>query len=127
MKLVLGLISITAAVLASLQTFLSFAERANRHRVKASKYGAIRRDLEYLKTFRPAEEEELRRQLDRIKQEMDTLAENAAHVPSRLKRRVDNELRSGEHSRVFQLPALGESTGGAIGRVAPKPTDEQGR
>jgi hypothetical protein len=104
-RLILGFISMTAAVLASLQTFLSFAERANRHRVTGAKYGAIRRTLEKLKTVFPTEHDALRRELDAIQKAMDDLAENAPHVPSRLKERVDNELKSRDHHRVFDLPA----------------------
>jgi hypothetical protein len=113
-KVVLGLVSILAAVLASLQTFLSFAERANRHRVTGSKYGAVRRALEYLKTFPPSDPEELRRQVEKIKQEMDGLAENAPHVPSRLKRKIDDELKSRTHQRVFHLPNLKDAAANAL-------------
>jgi hypothetical protein len=103
-KVILGLISIAAAVLASLQTFLSFAERANRHRITGAKYGAIRRTLEKLKTVHPHDEVVLRRELDAIQKAMDDLAESAPHVPTRLKQRIDNELKSRDHRRVFDLP-----------------------
>lgn len=104
-KLILGLVNITAAVLASLQTFLSFAERANRHRITGSKYGAVRRALEKLKTISPTEHDALRRELDTIQKAMDDLAENAPHVPSRLKQRIDNELKSRDPRRIFDLPS----------------------
>jgi hypothetical protein len=103
LKIALGLVSITAAVLASLQTFLSFAERANRHRTAGAEYGAIRRTLEQLKTMPPQDEHELRRELDSIKKTMDELAKSAPNVPSALKTRIDNELKSREHRRIFQL------------------------
>ena len=109
-RLILGFISMTAAVLASLQTFLSFAERANRHRVTGAKYGAIRRTLEKLKTISPTEHDAIRRELDAIQKAMDDLAENAPHVPSRLKRRVDNELKSKDHRRIFELPGNPQSS-----------------
>jgi hypothetical protein len=102
-KVALGLVSIAAAVLASLQTFLSFAERANRHRITGAKYGAIRRALEKLKTVPPNDQDALRRELDAIQNAMDDLAENAPSVPSRLKQRIDEELRSKDHRRIFDL------------------------
>lgn len=104
LKIALGLVSVLAAVLSGLQTFLSFAERANRHRITGAKYGAIRRRLETLKTLPPEDEQALRRELESIKQAMDELAENAPHVPSNLKSRVDRELKSRDHRRIFDLP-----------------------
>src|SRR2546423_1498623 len=47
-KIALGLLSILAAVLASLQTFLSYPERAERHRVTSASCASVRRQLELL-------------------------------------------------------------------------------
>lgn len=104
-KLILGLLSVLAAVLASLQTFMSFAELAARHKVTGAKYGSIRRDLELLKIFPPPSEQEIKQELIRIKREMDGLAEGSPPIPSRLKARVDKELKSEAHRRIFDLPA----------------------
>lgn len=41
-----GLLSITAAILSSLQTFLGFSANAERHKLAAIKYGMLRRELE---------------------------------------------------------------------------------
>ena len=46
LRIVFGIISILAAVLASLQTFLRLSERAEKHRAVAVRYGALRRELE---------------------------------------------------------------------------------
>lgn len=45
-KIVVGALSITAAILSGLQTFLKFSERAQRHKITATKYGVLRRELE---------------------------------------------------------------------------------
>lgn len=45
-RVVVGLFSVTAAVLASLQTFLRYSELAQKHKSAAIKYGALRRELE---------------------------------------------------------------------------------
>ena len=45
---VVGLVSIMAAILSSLQTFLGFSERADRHRDAGVKYGTIGRKMELL-------------------------------------------------------------------------------
>lgn len=103
MRIVVGLVSIAAAVLASLQTFLGYAERADRHRTAGAEYGGVRRSLELLKTIPPQSEQELRTILDNIKNRMDDLAKNCPEVPSWLKDKVDNELKSREHKRIFDL------------------------
>ena len=47
-KVVVGLLSVFAAVLSSLQTFFKFSERAEKHRAFAARYGAVRREIEAL-------------------------------------------------------------------------------
>lgn len=108
-RIVVGLISIAAAVLTSLQTFLRFGERADRHRAVGAGYGALRRSLEYLKTFAPTDEEELKRAVGEIRAQMDTLAREAPEVPSRMKKYLDAELKGREHRRIFHLPGRSSS------------------
>ena len=47
-RIAAGLFSISAAILASLQTFFRFAEYAERHLEAGRRYGQVRRKLEYL-------------------------------------------------------------------------------
>ena len=103
-RIVVGLISIFAAVLASLQTFMRFSERAERHRATGSGYGAIRRALEFLKTFPPEGEEALERAFADIKGQMDQLAKDAPEVPARIKRKSDRIVKNRAHDRIFHLP-----------------------
>jgi hypothetical protein len=103
-KIFVGLISILAAILGSLQTFLRFSERAEAHRSTGSGYGAIRRSLEYLKTFPPSDEDGLKRAFNEIKEQMDTLAKEAPEVPSKMKKKLDDEVKNVEHKRIFHLP-----------------------
>lgn len=77
----IGLISVLAATLASLQTFLRFSERAEKHRVAASKYGALRREIEeLLATGGPIPPEAI----TPLRLGIDRLAEDAPHVPNRI-------------------------------------------
>jgi hypothetical protein len=78
-KLTIGLLSVLATILSSLQTFFKFSERAEKHRRCGAQYGAIERELEALfaengATFDPLYVASLREKLDR-------LAEDAPHVP----------------------------------------------
>jgi hypothetical protein len=49
MQIVVGLASVAAALLASLQTFLGYSERAEKHRIAGAKYGALGRELEQIR------------------------------------------------------------------------------
>lgn len=58
-QVALGLGSVAAAVLTSLQTFLGYAERAEKHRIAGAKYGALGRDLEILRVCSVLAEERI--------------------------------------------------------------------
>ena len=49
LQITLGLASVAAALLASLQTFLGYSDRAEKHRIAGAKYGALGRELEQLR------------------------------------------------------------------------------
>ena len=103
-KIAVGLTSVLAAALASLQTFLSLSKRSDNHRMVAAKYAGIRRRLEELKTHPSADFEELRNILTGIRQDMDALAEAAPEVPARIKWRVDARVKRKGFDGVFKLP-----------------------
>ena len=91
-KLALGLFSILAAVLASLQTFLSYSERAERHRVTSARYASVRRELELLAALADLSSPDMTNRLAAIQQSLDACAEGAPHVPQRLSGQVVKEL-----------------------------------
>jgi hypothetical protein len=68
LQIAIGLASVAAALLASLQTFLGYSERAEKHRIAGAKYGALGRELEVLRasTATPTAESiaEVRKRLD---------------------------------------------------------------
>ena len=49
LQILIGLASVAAAILSSLQTFLGYSERAEKHRLAGAKYGALGRELESLR------------------------------------------------------------------------------
>lgn len=110
LKIFFGLLSMLSASITALQTFLNLADRASKHKAAGAKYGAIRRDLEFLKLVPPASEEEVRERLESIKIQMDELASNVPGVPSRFKQKIDKRLKSKSHNRIYQLaPSLEKS------------------
>lgn len=52
-RIAVGLISVFAAILASLQTFFRFAERAEQHRIAAELWAAIRRHIGEMLALHP--------------------------------------------------------------------------
>ena len=79
-KVAVGGASVLAAVLAALQTFFKFAERAEHHKTFAAKFGAIRRELETLHASgRAAQEPSF---VNVLREKLDRLAEEAPAVPS---------------------------------------------
>ena len=83
LRLALGLISVLAGVLAALQTFLGFGERADRHRAAGSAYGAVRREIEQYHAVPPRTAEAVEAIMNRLRDRLDTIAEKAPDVPDR--------------------------------------------
>ena len=78
--LVVGSVSIGAAILAALQTFLRFAERASHHATAADWYSAIRRDIEQLLHLSPADRGSPKECLDEVRKEMNRVGQNCPEL-----------------------------------------------
>jgi hypothetical protein len=90
-QIIVGLVSVTAAALAGLQTFLRFSERAEKHRAVAARYGALRREIEELLSVG---ESITRENMTPIRQSIDRLAEEAPNVPSIIWKKTQKALTS---------------------------------
>jgi hypothetical protein len=80
-------ISIVAAVLAGLQTFLRFPERASQHATAADWYSAIRRDIEEILHLPAGSRGNAKECLDRIRKEMNRVTQDAPELDVRLWKR----------------------------------------
>jgi hypothetical protein len=83
LRLALGLVSVLAGVLAALQTFLGFGERADRHRAAGSAYGAVRREIEQYHAVPPRTAEAVEVVMNRLRERLDAIAGKAPDVPDR--------------------------------------------
>jgi hypothetical protein len=79
--------SIVAAVLAGLQTFLRFPERASEHATAADWYSAVRRDIEETLHLPLECRGTAKECLHRIRKEMNRAAQDAPEMSSRLWKR----------------------------------------
>ena len=85
--LVVGAISILAAVLAALQTFLRFSERAAQHATAADWYSAIRRDIEEILHLPLESRGKAKDCLDGVRKEMNRVGQDAPELGVRLWKR----------------------------------------
>lgn len=83
-KIILGLISVTAGILASLQTFLGFAQRAERHRSAGSHYGSIRREIEQYLAVSNKPNLESAQVLSALREKIDAASSDMPEVPQKI-------------------------------------------
>lgn len=76
-QITFGTLSILAAVLAALQTFLRFAERAEQHRIAAATFTTLKNDAEHLSACPPDDDAELRTALDALRARMNEAFQKA--------------------------------------------------
>ena len=79
-----GSVSILAAILAGVQTFLKFGENATLHGAAADWFAAIRRDIEQLLALPRESREDAKSGLDKIRQEMNKAGQKAPELSERL-------------------------------------------
>jgi hypothetical protein len=82
LQISIGLASVLAAVLAGLQTFLGYTERAEKHRIAGAKYGALGRELEVLR----ASDQISNETVEEIRNRLDVLALESPNNPLRIYR-----------------------------------------
>lgn len=80
-KLVPGFISVLAAVLASIQTFLKFSEKADLHRLAGGHFGELKKEIEFIINF-PPEASVLDSKIDSIRQRSDQLTKESPSAMS---------------------------------------------
>lgn len=78
--LLVGSVSILAAILAGLQTFLRFAERASHHATAGDWYSAIRRDIEEVLHLPRADRSSPKVCLDEVRKEMNRAGQNSPEL-----------------------------------------------
>jgi hypothetical protein len=86
LRIVVGFVSVLAAVLASLQTFLRFQERGEKHRAAAEHWSQIRRETEQMLALHPdylAERSDPKTYLDGLREKMDRVSAQSPEIGER--------------------------------------------
>lgn len=87
-EIAVGCISVIAAILAALETFLRYSERAEKHRATAAAYASIRHRLEAATNIPVSLRQPLKEFLTGIEGQIDLLAQSSPNVPPRVWRRI---------------------------------------
>ncbi len=83
LRIVIGFVSVLAAVLASLQTFLRFQERGEKHRAAAEHWSQIRRETKQMLALHPdylAERTDPKSYLDSLREKMDRVSAQSPEI-----------------------------------------------
>ena len=118
-QVAVGLLSMLAAVLASLQTFLRHSERAEKHRAAGARYGGLTVELEMLGIFPPGDPEQLRKRLAEFTMRWTRARDESPAIPERLWRRLAGEETQQQAIDFLQDPRELVSLGG---EEQPRPT-----
>ncbi|GAB3550385.1 hypothetical protein GCM10027343_33320 [Noviherbaspirillum agri] len=89
-KIAVGMLSVLAAVLSSLQTFFKYSERSEKHRSAGARYSAARRKLEVI--YAENTESQEKHYIATLREELDRLGEESPHVPVSVFEKVQKNI-----------------------------------
>jgi hypothetical protein len=107
LKIFVGVISVMAAVIASLQTFLRFGERAEKHRVAGESWAALRREIDEMLALHPnylAARGDPKSYLDDLRKRLDDTAALSPALGDRQYDILSEELRRATESGEVATP-----------------------
>ena len=76
------IVGLLLPVLAALQTFLGYGQRAEKFRATGAKYGSLRREMEQGSALSFGDTHQAQGLMDRLRRELDTLAREAPEAPA---------------------------------------------
>jgi hypothetical protein len=91
LRIVVGSVSVLAAVLAAVQTFFGFAQRSERHVLAADWYAAIRRRIEQILALPRDARDDPRKTLDEVRKELNRVGSQFPPIGQRDWARVARE------------------------------------
>lgn len=103
-KILIALLSLTAAVLASLQTLLRYSEQSQKHKAVAVQYGILRREIEELLMVPNESLDPI--VLKSIRSRWDAIEEVSPSIPQRIYDHVSSEYRPRELTENVKPKAL---------------------
>ncbi len=99
---VVAVLSVLAPILASLQTFLRFPERAEQHRNAAVKFGSLKRDVEMLIALPPSEKAQIEKVLSEIQEKGSQIMSESPSIGSLSLIRSGYDVKPMTHPEIIQ-------------------------
>ena len=90
-RIIVGSVSVLAAVLASLQTFLRLSERAEKYRAAAVRYGSLRRQIEVVISSGTSDVPD---PIKAIQEGLDSISSDAPEIPDKIWKRTESLLEN---------------------------------
>jgi len=90
--ILVGLLSVTSAVLVSLQTFLKYSELAERHKLAGARFADLKHRIELIAVFQPADSESLKSQLAEVEQRWEAVREESPNIPRKIWNRIEKTM-----------------------------------
>lgn len=91
-----GLLSLAAAILSGLQTFLGYSQLAEKHKRAAVQYSQLRRELDEFCAYPPPKEDR-KAIIDDFRKRWDALEQEAPTIPDKIYKTVAAERKVGVH------------------------------
>jgi hypothetical protein len=92
LRILVGSLSILAAVMSSLQAFLRYGTRAEGHRIATIRYETLRRDMSETLAIPRASRPDTVRELDSVRQRLDRYAKESPIVDERLWAKLERQF-----------------------------------
>ena len=90
--ILVGLLSVSTAVLTGLQTFLKYSELAERHKVAGARFADIKHQIELVATFQKANVSELKSRLKEIEARWEQVREESPNIPPTIWDRIEKKM-----------------------------------
>ena len=100
-QIAVGFLSVGAAVLTGLQTFLKYSELSEKHRLAGAKFANLKHRIELLMAIPPSTEAELEAALISIEETWSKLREETPTLPTRIWRHIERTVLFDEHQRRY--------------------------
>ena len=84
LQIFVGLLSVVAALLTALQTFLKYSEKSEKHRVAGAKFSNLKHRIELLACLPPQSSDELKKQITMIEDRWATVREESPNLPPQI-------------------------------------------
>jgi hypothetical protein len=88
-QILAGVLSLVAAALMGLQTFLKHSEQAEKHRLAGARFASLKHRIELLQSFPPTAEDDIRVELQAIEKAWARLREESPTLPTRIWRNIE--------------------------------------